>query len=198
MIHFIKKTYFSFSKVTQVPGLCVWNQERRRGRVRGVNGWSCGTRSWNRLAFLTKGWHWPGRMGVEETGGRGWAHSGGMRGGVRGSLALNLFHMTHSHGLCLDSLFLSVSPPLSPSGMAMRGRRWGRGRDRGVFFSDTTGALWWQGPGHVTHQELWWLSLSHREGFIKYPSSLPPVSLLLGSWAKTTHHYWRKIHSLRV
>lgn len=98
---------------------------------------------------------------------------------------------THSHGLCLDSLSLSLWNCLPTSYslflcslMKEQRRRWGRrARGGGGYFSATTGALWWQGPGHVTHQGL---CLSHGESSIKQPSSSPPCLPLSLSSNQTT------------
>lgn len=48
-------------------------------------------------------------------GGREWAQCGGMRGWGSAISTKSVPYDTHSHGLCLDSLFLSISPPLSLS-----------------------------------------------------------------------------------
>lgn len=124
------------SLMCQVQALAGHAQEGRR-RGRGWEGWvgawmgnAMGHWSWNRPAFLMEGWYWPGRSdvgwGLEE-----WVAEGGHRAGGRGVISTkSVPYDTHSHGLCLDSLFLSVwlSPhlSLSLSGLCDEGRRrWG-------------------------------------------------------------------------
>lgn len=142
-------------------------------------------------------------MGVgrlERLGGRGWAQSDGMRSVyvcvcVQGSLALNLFHMTHTHmasvwtlSFCLSEC-LHLSLPLSHSLWVVQWRKRGGGR----------GCKWGVGQGGVEvdisqpQQELcddMGQAMSHtrdsgcsplscREGFIKYPLLLLAIYLSL-------------------
>lgn len=146
--------------------------------------------SWNRVMWGgdgTTGWQ---RVGTE------WGDEGCVCAGVISTKSVP--YDTHSHGLCLDSLFLSVWPSLYLSGpVQWRKKSWGAERRAEVdIFSATTGALWWQRPGHVTHQGLRWLSLSRREGFIKYPLLFLTLSLWRYGSIKRTHHYWGLAHSL--
>lgn len=77
-------------------------------------------------------------MGVGGMGGRGWAQSGGMRGVISTkSVPYDTLTWLLS-GLSL-SVCLTVSPPLS---LSLEGKGGGcKGRDRGGYFSVTTGAL---------------------------------------------------------
>lgn len=70
-------------------------------------------------------------MGMGRLGGRGWAQSEGMRGVyVRGSLALNLFHMTHTHMASVWTLSFCPSDHLSTSlGLCNEGKRVGELKD---------------------------------------------------------------------
>lgn len=124
-------------------------------------------------------------VGVGRLGGRGWAQSEGMMGVcAQGSLALNLFHMTHTHMASVWTLSFCLSDCLPTSltlslGRAMEKKELGGGEggvevdisqpqqelcdDRGQAMSHTRG--------------LWLLSLSRRESFIKYPLLFLPVSL---------------------
>lgn len=85
--------------------------------------------------YLFVGHFVPGEDRMIQARVKGVVAEGGHGAQDEGSLALNLFHMTHSHG-CLDSLFLSV--------------RWSLSR----FLWGGGGAQWWQGPGLVIHQGL--------------------------------------------
>lgn len=169
-----------------------------------LNGWSHGTLVLEQTHFAREGMilarmeEW--KLGVGGIGGRRWAQSMCVCVALGWSWCVGAWvgvistksvpYDTCSHGLCLDSVCLTAPHLYTPS-LAMRESRWGWGRGRGGYFSATTGALWWQGPGHVTHQGLWWLSLSCREGIIKCPSFYPSISLLASK-------AWQKQHKILI
>lgn len=124
-----------------------------------------------------KRWYWPRRSDV----GQGWealvaeGGHGGRECGVcvKGVICTkSVPYDTHSHGLCLDSLFLSVSPPLSLFLCAVP-RRKGVKEGQWIFLSHNrnfvmTGARPCHTPGTLV------APLIMQRGLHKILSSFPP------------------------
>lgn len=117
-----------------------------------------------------------GGWGESWVGGRGWAQSEGKRGVCvfKGSLALNLFHMTHTHMASVWTLpgFVCLSVCLSLSWVVRSRKGGGWRRGGGGYFPATTGALWWQGPGQC-HTPGLVVRLIMQKGFQSRSSLLP-------------------------
>lgn len=98
----------------------------------------------------------------------------------KGSLALNLFHMTHTHmaPVWTLSLCLSVCLPFPLLGSAVQERRWEK-EEWGWKFPGHNRSFVMTGSGPCHTPELWWLLLSHRVGFFKDPPLLPSIFHLI-------------------
>lgn len=168
----------------------VW---RPGGEVReGKKGGWAGHWSWDRASFLMKGWYWPGRSDVVVVGGvaEGGHRAGEWGWGTEGSLALNLFHMTHTHmapvwtlSVCLT---VSLPPPFCLS-LSLDGR-WGRGGGGEVDISQPQQELCDDRGQAMSHtRDSGGSPYRTERASLNTPLPSLPISLCLCTPTETTH-----------